>query len=129
MAITDDSIVMLTLTSTNFTHASDFTAQPPINGIAYGVGEGSTCSVLWSNGQQSTAVPVAILDEIETADGPTRTLFGQSVVIAGSSPAYEGVVVDVFSRNGGDSSVIVKSLSSGVYREVLSADVTPVPGH
>lgn len=129
MAIVDDSIVTMKVTSTDFTGLGDWSAQPPLNGIAYGVGEGSTASVLWSNGLQATNLPLATLDEVVTAATPTQDLFGSTVTVAGASPSYEGIVVAAYSRSGAQECVLVKSVATGAFRELAADVVVVVPGH
>lgn len=129
MAITDHSIVAMKNTSTAFGDVGDWTAQPPINGIAYGGGEGGVFDVLWSNGLQSSSVPEAVLDLIIQAEEESLSLFGKTVTIGSSSSAnYESVVVGVYDRNG-DQVALLKSVASGVFREVPVDQVVVVPGH
>ncbi len=129
MAITDGSKVSVKNLSTDFTGIGDWTAQPPIAGIAFGAGESGDFNVQWENGLFSSTLAPGALDEIVTATDESLLLFGKTVTVGpSSSSSYESVVVAVYNRSGAEVALL-KSTTTGTYREVAVAQVVVVPGH
>lgn len=129
MAITDGSKVSVKNLSTDFTGIGEWTAQPPISGIAFGSGESGDFNILWENGLQASSVAPGALDEIVTATDESLLLFGKTVTVGpSSSPSYESLVVAVYNRSGAEVALL-KSTTTGTYREVAVDQVVPVSGH
>lgn len=129
MAIADNSLVTMKIVSSDFDVPGDWTAQPPINGIAYGGGEGGDFNILWSNGLTSTNVPATVLDEVTAPNIASQNFIGQTAVpFPGASPNFESAVIAVYGRGDTDMALL-KSIATGAFMEVPASQLVIVPGH
>lgn len=124
MAIGAGSIVAVKINSAGLT-LGNVTAQAP----AFGVSEGTApFTVVWSNsGNRVTGILATSVDEILSPSSPTQALLGQVVTIEGTSPAFNGLVIGVYSRTGIDC-VLMKNLQTGAFVEAAASVVELVPG-
>lgn len=125
MAIAATSIVAVKISSGQLV-AGGVCAQPPAFGTVDG-GSAPWNVTWWGSGNRTTAIPDASLDEITTASTPVLALIGQLVNSTGFESAYSSVVVGAYKRSTVDY-VLLKSVSTGAFREVLPSTVAAVSG-
>lgn len=134
MAIGVGSILTLQLDSADLAESAlgpDVAPQPFKFGVLQEYAAPTAGSVLWEDGTVSTVldVPTAMDDLYDVSAGEQTRLLGKVVRIANEAPEYDGVVIALYRRGSGrPEKALVKQLVSGVYREVVTSNLTVVAG-
>ena len=125
MAIGIGSIVAVKISSAALTEGF-VCAQPPCFGVSETAATPFT--VTWQpDGSRVAAVPDSSLDEITTPGNTTAALLGKLVTIAGYDASYTSVVVGAYKRTAVDY-VLLKSVATGAWREIIATAVTVTSG-
>jgi hypothetical protein len=124
MAIAVGSVVALKVACTGLTFGS-VNPQPPLFGVSEGA---SPSTIIWYNGNSTTAVAAALVDEILDAGPTTLEFVGQVVSVEGySSPAYSALVLGAYKRSGVDC-LLLKTLSGECFIEIVASNAVVVVG-
>lgn len=139
MAFAAGSRVVIRWSSADFTSPGNKgtldTPQPPLFGIARTTPTGGTFNVLWDNGLFVDDLETLTVDDIYDVSANTIADFMGRVVrrVASGDPAesneYDSIVVDLYRRASaaGIELAIIKSITTGTYREIPVANLQVLP--
>lgn len=139
MALVVGSVVSPLVTDPQYT--TGVQAQPPQFGVVSDLSVPATPNVLWPSGQIETAIPVAVLDEIVSADPSSVAAFAGRYVRhtrTGSSNSdaagFDGYVVQLYKRQRSGTATPTPDLAlirtqSGFWIEALVSELEAVPGN
>jgi hypothetical protein len=126
MAIGVGSIVAVKVSSAQLA-LGNASAGSPCKGVSESASTPFT--VTWQNtGARVAAIPDTSLDEIKDPGAPALALIGQVVNLTdGASPALNSLVVEAYARGVNDV-VLMQSIATGAFMEVLASAVTVQAG-
>lgn len=126
MAIGVGSIVAVKVSSAQLS-LGNASAGAPCKGVSESASTPFT--ITWQpTGARVAGIPDTSLDEITDPGAPALALLGQVVNLTdGASPALNSLVVEAYARGANDV-VLLRSIATGSYMEVLASAVTVQAG-